>query len=250
MQGIRDTLAGKKSAELPGERLTGQNGEVAGCPLYTNDDFPLSVQQMEDILAKYPKLDAFTLTGGFPQFVPDAYEKLTDKYKDRIADGSLALVVAHTLPVQIDLMKKGLSSGQACQPLFFETGIQGHVFPEGHQGRQAWGGADPFTGLDAARRRPPTLGGAAEAREKRGASRPFFVRAAMAVPVALLSLRWRPFLRFHPRLELASTDGRTEPRSKRFRDHLDLLVDRVARVHRRGRLGVVDRRDDGVPAAG
>ena len=43
MQGIRDTLAGKHSAELPGDRLTGQNGwtEVDGCPLYTNDDFPL-----------------------------------------------------------------------------------------------------------------------------------------------------------------------------------------------------------------
>ena len=42
MQGIRDTLAGKKSAESPGERLTGQNGwkEADGCPLYTNDDFP------------------------------------------------------------------------------------------------------------------------------------------------------------------------------------------------------------------
>ena len=41
MQGIRDTLAGKKSAESPGERLTGQNGwkEPDGCPLYTNDDF-------------------------------------------------------------------------------------------------------------------------------------------------------------------------------------------------------------------
>src|SRR5438552_7165338 len=68
MKGIRDTLAGKKSAESPGERLTGQNGwnEVAGCPLYTNDDFPLSVQQIEDILAKYPKLDAFVPTGGYP----------------------------------------------------------------------------------------------------------------------------------------------------------------------------------------
>ena len=41
MQGIRDTLSGKKSAEAPGDKLTGQNGwtEVAGCPLYTNDDF-------------------------------------------------------------------------------------------------------------------------------------------------------------------------------------------------------------------
>src|SRR5579875_3287592 len=51
MQGIRDTLAGKTGTTPPGDRLTGQNGwtEVAGCPLYTNDDFPLSVQQMEDI---------------------------------------------------------------------------------------------------------------------------------------------------------------------------------------------------------
>src|SRR5438876_1275449 len=83
MQGIRDTLSGKKSAESPGERLTGQNGwnEVAGCPLYTNDDFPLSVQQMEDILAKYPNLDAFVPTGGFPQFVPDAYRATVGKYK-------------------------------------------------------------------------------------------------------------------------------------------------------------------------
>ena len=61
MQGIRDTLAGMTGTKSPGDRLTGQNGwtEVDGCPLYTNDDFPLSVQQMEDILGKYPDLDAF-----------------------------------------------------------------------------------------------------------------------------------------------------------------------------------------------
>ena len=61
MQGIRDTLGGMTGTTSPGERLTGQNGwtEVDGCPLYTNDDFPLSVQQMEDILGKYPDLDAF-----------------------------------------------------------------------------------------------------------------------------------------------------------------------------------------------
>ena len=49
------------SKEAPGDRLTGQNGwtEVDGCPLYTDDDFPKSVQQMEDILGKYPDLDAF-----------------------------------------------------------------------------------------------------------------------------------------------------------------------------------------------
>ena len=117
MQGIRDTLAGAKSAQAPGTKLTGQNGwtEVAGCPLYTNDDFPLAVQQMEDILGKYPKLDAFIPTGGFPQFIPLAYKKVAEKYKSRIADGSLALVVADTLPVQIELLKAGLSKGQVGQ---------------------------------------------------------------------------------------------------------------------------------------
>src|SRR5713226_7489575 len=88
MQGIRDTLAGAKSKESPGDRLTGQNGwtEVDGCPLYTN--------------------------GGFPQFVPDAYKNVVDKYKDKVASGALALVVADTLPVQIDLLKAGYSKGQ------------------------------------------------------------------------------------------------------------------------------------------
>ena len=117
MQGIRDTLSGKKSAEAPGEKLTGQNGwtEVAGCPLYTDDDFPRAVQQMEDILGKYPKLDAFIPTGGFPQFLPQAYRKVAEKYKARIASGALALVVADTLPVQMDLLKAGLSKGQVGQ---------------------------------------------------------------------------------------------------------------------------------------
>jgi ribose transport system substrate-binding protein len=120
MQGIRDTLAGVARGEPPGERLAGANGwtEVDGCPLYTNDDFPLSVQQMEDILGKYPNLDAFIPTGGFPQFVPDAYRAVATKYKDKIASGALALVVADTLPVQIDLMKEGLSAGQVGQRPF------------------------------------------------------------------------------------------------------------------------------------
>jgi ribose transport system substrate-binding protein len=70
---------------------------------------------MEDILGKYPKLDAFIPTGGFPQFIPQAYKKVAEKYKSRIADGSLALVVADTLPVQIELLKAGLSKGQVGQ---------------------------------------------------------------------------------------------------------------------------------------
>ncbi len=129
MQGIRDTLSGVKSAESPGVRLTGQNGwkEPDGCPLYTDDDFARANQQMEDILAKYPNLDAFTPTGGFPQFLPDAYERIASKYKDKIASGQLALVVADTLPIQIDAMKKGLSAGQVGQRPF-EMGYKAMYF--------------------------------------------------------------------------------------------------------------------------
>jgi ribose transport system substrate-binding protein len=129
MQGIRDTLAGTSGTQPPGEKLTGQNGwtEVDGCPLYTDDDFTRAVQQMEDTLAKYPDLDAFVPTGGFPQFIPDAYRNVATKVKDRIADGSLALVVADTLPVQMDLMKEGLSQGQVGQRPF-EMGYQTMLF--------------------------------------------------------------------------------------------------------------------------
>ena len=149
MQGIRDTLAGKKSAEAPGDKLTGQNGwtEVAGCPLYTNDDFTVANQQMEDILNKYPDLDAFVPTGGFPQFLPDAYSNDGGKVKDKIASGKLALVVADTLPVQIELMKKGLSAGQVGQRPF-EMGYKVmHALLDMKEGKAA--PSDPtYTGLD------------------------------------------------------------------------------------------------------
>jgi ribose transport system substrate-binding protein len=149
MQGIRDTLAGKPSPEAPGVRLTGQNGwtEAAGCPLYTDDDFTRANQQMEDILAKYPNLDAFTPTGGFPQFLPDAYERIATKYKDKIASGALALVVADTLPVQIDLMKKGLSAGQVGQRPF-EMGYKVMYFLKDMKDGKAAPKDPTYTGLD------------------------------------------------------------------------------------------------------
>ena len=133
----------------PGDRLTGQNGwtEIEGCPLYTNDDFPLSVQQFEDIMAKNPKLDAFIPTGGFPQFVPDANRAAVEKYKGMIADKSLALVVADTLPVQIDQMKEGYSLGQVGQRPFEMGYMTMKAFADMKDGKAA--PADPsYTGLD------------------------------------------------------------------------------------------------------
>jgi len=149
MQGIRDTLAGAKSAASPGDRLTGQNGwtEIDGCPLYTDDDFPRSVQQFEDIMAKNPDLDAFIPTGGFPQFIPDANRAAVSKYKDKIASKELALIVADTLPVQMDQMKEGLSLGQVGQRPF-EMGYKTmFALRDIKDGKAA--PADPtYTGLD------------------------------------------------------------------------------------------------------
>ena len=117
MQGLRDTLSGKKSAHPPGERLTGANGwtEVAGSPLYTNDDFPLSVQQMADIFVIHGELTAFVATGGFPKFVEKAYRRLVLKHEDRIRSKETVLVIADTLPFQMEILRDGLSHGQVGQ---------------------------------------------------------------------------------------------------------------------------------------
>jgi len=157
MQGIRDTLSGTKSAAAPGTRLTGQNGwtEADGCPLYTDDDFPRSVQQMEDTLGKYPKLDAFVPTGGFPQFIPQAYKKVAEKYKSRIDDGSLALVVADTLPVQMDLLKAGLSQGQVGQRPF-EMGYKTMFFLKDIKEGKAAPSDPTYTGLDVCTQKTAT----------------------------------------------------------------------------------------------
>lgn len=149
MQGIRDTLGGMSGTTSPGERLTGQNGwtEADGCPLYTDDDFPRAVQQFEDFMAANPDVDAFLPTGGFPQFIPDANRAAVEPYKDKIADGSLALVVADTLPVQIDQMREGFSAGQVGQRPF----EMGYTVMKAFAQMAAGGEppADPtYTGLD------------------------------------------------------------------------------------------------------
>lgn len=149
IQGVRDTLTGTKSKEPPGDRLTGQNGwtEVAGCPLYTNDDFPLAAQQEEDILNKYPKLDAFIPTGGFAEFIPDAYKNMMTKYKDKISSGAIAIGVADTLPMQIDALKAGLATGNVGQRPF-DMGYKSiYALFDIKQGKPAL--KDPtYTGLD------------------------------------------------------------------------------------------------------
>src|SRR5690606_38113563 len=74
--GTRDTLAGEKAIE----RLEGQGGwtEIAGCPVFTNDQSDLANQQMADTFTANPDLTAFMLIGGWAQFAPQAYVQVTD----------------------------------------------------------------------------------------------------------------------------------------------------------------------------
>ena len=148
MQGIRDTLVGFESSISPGDRLTGQNGwtEAAGCPLYSNDDFPLSVQQMADIFVKHRDLTVFVATGGFPQFVEKAYRRITLKHEDRIRSKTTVLVFADTLPMQMEILRDGFSHAQVGQRPF-EMGYKAmFVLKDLVDGKSV---EDPiYTGLD------------------------------------------------------------------------------------------------------
>jgi ribose transport system substrate-binding protein len=102
---------------------------------------------MEDTLAKYPNLDAFIPTGGFPQFIPQAYKRVAEKHKARLDNKSLALIVADTLPVQMDLLKAGLSLGQVGQRPF-DMGYQTMGFLHQIVAEKKMPADPTYTGLD------------------------------------------------------------------------------------------------------
>ena len=120
LQGIRDTLGGMSGTTPPGDTLSGQNGwtEVAGCPLITDDDGNKAVQGMTDILAKETGLTAFVSTGAFTQWYDNAYRQAVAPYKARLDSGDLSIIVADTLPMQMEQLKDGLSKGQVGQRPF------------------------------------------------------------------------------------------------------------------------------------
>jgi ribose transport system substrate-binding protein len=142
--GFRDTAAGKKGTD----KLTGQNGwtEIAGCPLYTNDQADLANQQMADIFTANPKLDAFILLGGWAQFAPQAYSQVTDQVMAKLKAKELIIIAGDTLPPQIAALKAGRSHAQVGQRPF-EMGYKApSVMIELLEGKKV---ADPlYTGLD------------------------------------------------------------------------------------------------------
>ena len=114
--GFRDTIAGKKGVT----KLNGDGGwtEIAGCPLFTNDQIDLANQQMADVFTKNPKLDAFILVGGWAQFGPQAYAQVTDQVMPRLKSKELIVIAGDTLPPQLAALKAGRSHAQIGQRPF------------------------------------------------------------------------------------------------------------------------------------
>ena len=106
-QGMRDALTGQEGLTA----LAGEGGwtEVAGCPVFTNDDGAKGVQAMTDILAANPDLDAFGIMGGWPLFgAPQPYRDLFKPLADRIASGDFVIGAADTIGDEVAIAKEGL----------------------------------------------------------------------------------------------------------------------------------------------
>ena len=144
-QGMRDALSGKDGLAA----LAGEGGwtEVAGCPVFTNDDGAKGVQAMTDILAANPKLDAFAVEGGWPLFgAPQPYRDLFKPYADRIASGDFVVSAADTIGDEVAIAREGLVTALVGQRPF-EMGYKAPgVMIDLIEGKAV---EDPvFTGLD------------------------------------------------------------------------------------------------------
>lgn len=144
-QGTRDSLTGQKG--LPALKGEGGWTEVAGCPVFTNDDGAKGVQAMTDILAANPKLDAFAIEGGWPLFgAPQPYRDLFKPLADRIASGDFVVSAADTIGDEVAIAREGLVTALVGQRPF-EMGYKAPtVMMDLIAGKKV---DDPvFTGLD------------------------------------------------------------------------------------------------------
>ena len=148
LKGARDTLAGADTGTPPGAALAGEGGwtEISGCPLITNDDGNIAVNGMTDILAANPDLTAFLSTGAFTQWYDNAYRQAVAPYTDRMNAGELTIVVADTLPMQMEQLAEGLANGNVGQRPFEMGYMAMHIMKDIAEGKQV---DDPiYTGLD------------------------------------------------------------------------------------------------------
>jgi len=95
VDGVREALAGSAWTEVPGS------------PSFSNDDVALAVQQAGDFVTANPDIKAIVPVGGWPMFAPDGWKNFVEPNKAKVDSGELALVVADTLPMQLELLRDG-----------------------------------------------------------------------------------------------------------------------------------------------
>ena len=129
--------------------MKGEGGwtEVAGCPVFTNDDGPKGVQAMSDILTANPKLNAFVIEGGWPLFgAPQPYRQIVGPLKYKLGSNGFSIVAADTIGDEVAIAKEGLVTALVGQRPF-EMGYKAPtVMLDLINGKKV---DDPvFTGLD------------------------------------------------------------------------------------------------------
>jgi len=99
VDGVRAALEGSDWTEVPGS------------PTFSNDDIALAVQQAADLKSANPDIGAIVPVGGWPMFAPDGWRNFVDQFRADVDSNALALVVADTLPVQLELLSEGYAHG-------------------------------------------------------------------------------------------------------------------------------------------
>jgi ribose transport system substrate-binding protein len=86
----------------------GDYTEIPGSPFPCNDDAPKSIQIIQDVLTRYPDLNGFFFSGGWPLFgAPEAYLRAVGKHLDDIKTKKFVVVSFDTLPEELKILKQG-----------------------------------------------------------------------------------------------------------------------------------------------
>jgi ribose transport system substrate-binding protein len=109
-------LTGGLAAANLNERIKGfkeiVNGsnytEISGSPFPCEDDAVRGVQIVQDVLTRFPDLDGFFFSGGWPLFgAPEAYVKAIGKRAADIKTNKFVVISFDTLPEELKLLKDG-----------------------------------------------------------------------------------------------------------------------------------------------
>ena len=90
----------------------GEYTEISGSPFPCNDDAAKSIQIIQDTLTRYPDLNGFFFSGGWPLFgAPEAYLRAVSKHIDDIKTKKFVVVAFDTLPEELKILKQNACNG-------------------------------------------------------------------------------------------------------------------------------------------